>query len=217
MSRGGLTKSDREWLRGERTYADDSTRLNKKERIRERVLRTIKDFELLTRELPESDRKKIFESLSKESDSSCADEISHVFEFVYSGLADLSTDPELLANRETTEAVDRMLAFRRALVWGLERSKENFDQPRPEDQPEKIIISSNAYLHEFPLLDEARREMDTDIWREINEGSGHPGDITEYEDVLNYLALEINAKVHEHISARHEQASKELKDYDLNI
>ncbi|TKR27967.1 hypothetical protein [Natronomonas salsuginis] len=205
-----LTETEREFLRGEKEYAGNKTESNKRRNIRERVFQSLTDFELLANELPEDDRRKIFERLSKESESHGADEAASVIEFLYKGFSDLTTDPNHIAAGPKETSVERFLAFRNALTTGVARGKSEFENPQ-EEPPDIVTVASNAYLFEFPDDEDIRAELETDQWREINKQS--PGDIGDHDDVAFFLQAMIQRQIHERISARHETANKNLKDY----
>lgn len=205
-----LTKTEREFLRGEKEYADEKSETNKMQNIRERVFQSLTDFELLAEELPEEERQKIFEQLSEESESHGADEAASVIEFLYKGFSDLTTEPNHIAAGPKETSVERFLAFRNALTTGVARGKSEYGNAQ-EEPPDIVTLASNAYLFEFPDDDDVRAELETDQWREINNQSlGEDGD---QDDIAFFLQAMIQRQIHERISARHEAANKELKDY----
>lgn len=212
-----LTETEREFLRGEKEYAGEKSESNKMQNIRERVFQSLTDFELLANELPEDDRRKIFERLSENSETHGADEAASVIEFLYKGFGDLATDPNSVAEVPSGD-VNRFLAFRRALTTGIEQGKSEYPNPQ-EEPPDTVTIVSNAFLFEFPDHDDVRSELgsqsdvgdETDQWKEINKAS--PGDIGTHDDVTFFLQAMAQRQIHEHISARHQAADKDLKDY----
>ena len=211
MGRGILTATDIEWLRGEKEYASEKAELNKRQDIRDRVFQALIDFELLASELPDADRQKIFQRLSDESDSHGADESAAVIEFLYKGLNDLTIDPNYVAAGPKETSVERFLAFRNALTTGIARGKSEYTNPQ-EDPPDVVTVASNAYLFEFPDDDDVRSELETDQWREVNKHSH--GDIGDQDDIAFFLQAMIQRQIHERISARHQAAKKDLKDYN---
>ena len=205
-----LTETEREFLRGEKEYAGAKSESNKMRNIRERVFQSLTDFELLANELPEDDRRKIFERLADESESHGADEAASVIEFLYKGLSDLTTDPNNIAASPQEASAEPFLAFRNALTSGVARGKSEYTNPQ-EEPPDVVTIASNTYLFEFPNDDDVRSELETEQWREINKQS--PGDIGSHDDVAFFLQAMIQRQIHERISARHQAANKDLKDY----
>lgn len=205
-----LTETEREFLRGEKEYAGEKTESNKMRNIRERVFQSLTDFELLANELPEEDRRKIFERLSEDSESHGAEEAASVIEFLYKGFSDLTTDPSHIAAGPEETSVETFLAFRNALTTGVARGKSEYTDPQ-EEPPDLVTVASNTYLFEFPDDDDVRSELETDQWREINKQS--PGDIGNQDDVALFLQAMAQRQIHERISARHKAANKDLKDY----
>lgn len=205
-----LTKSDREYLRGDKQYKGQKSESNKLRDIRERVYQSLLDFELLVDELPEEERQKIFERLSEESDSHGAYEAASIIEFLYKGFSDLTADPSHIAASPDELPVDQLLAFRNALSKGIEAGKS--DCPMPQEEPPNIVtIASNAYLFEFPDKDELRSELDTDQWREINKLIH--GDPSDYGSTAINLQTMMQRQVHQNILTRHRAANKNIKDY----
>ena len=213
MGRGLLTNTDREWLQGDKQYKNKQTELNKRQDIRNRVFEAFDDFALLAEELPREDRKKIFERLHEESETNCVEEVSPLIEFIYSGLSDLATDPEPIANYPDSDAISRFLSFRRALIRGITKGKEGFDQSNLSgDSPNHITIASNASLYEFPDTEEIRAHTDTDQWREINRGFIYD-ETTSYEDVVGYLEAQARYEIEDKIVSQHRAASADIKEY----
>lgn len=206
-----LTETEREFLRGEKEYASEKTESNKLRNIRERVFQSLTDFELLANELPEDDRRKIFERLSEESESHGADEAASVIEFLYKGFSDLTIDPKPIAAGPEETSVERFLAFRNALTTGIARGKSEYTNPQ-EEPPDIVTVASNAYLFEFPDDDDVRSELHRgNQWKEVNKHS--IGDYGDHDDVAFFLQSMVQRQIHERISARHKAANKNLKDY----
>lgn len=82
--RGILSPTDREYLCGEKDYAQPQTDANRRQDIRERVLNGLRDISLLIRELPEKERKKLFETM--EEDHSLDAIIASMIAFGYIGV-----------------------------------------------------------------------------------------------------------------------------------
>lgn len=61
---GILTKTDRQYLLGEKEYQSQSAELNKRRDIRRRIKNGIYDFALINRNLPERDRDKLFSEIA---------------------------------------------------------------------------------------------------------------------------------------------------------
>lgn len=221
MGRGILTESDREYLRGNKEYAKEA---NKRRDIRERVYQSLHDFELLASELDGDDRLKIFDRLSQESESHCSDEVASVIEFLYKGLGDLSLDPDTIAEMPNENSVEKFLAFRKALTSGIAQGKSEYPNSE-EELPDTLTIASNASLFEFPDDDEVRSALgdqsdegdSLDPWKEINRGAqinrGVPGRKANHDDIVVFLKMQMQYRIHQQISARHQLANKSLVDY----
>lgn len=213
MGRGLLTNTDREWLQGEKEYKNKQTELNKRQDIRDRVFEAFDDFALLTEEFPKEDRQKIFKHLHEESKTNCVEEASQLIEFIYAGLNDLATDPEPIANYPNSEAISRFLAFRRALVKGISRGKEEFNQSNiTGESTNHVTIASNAFLYELPDSGGIRAHTDTDQWREVNQGFMYK-DSTSYEDVVAYMEVQAHYEIEDRMVSEHRSANKDIKDY----
>lgn len=78
--RGGLTKADREYLRGKKEYEHPETELHRKSNIRDRVRNSLRDFQLLLEELDQEERQKIF------SDQDFWDDCGDAIAFICLGL-----------------------------------------------------------------------------------------------------------------------------------
>ena len=87
--RGILTKADRAYLRGETQLANDQSERNTRRRIRNRVLESTRDFEVLVEHLSERDRQLIFEKGLGELDGPVAyDVLVSALAFLYLGIED---------------------------------------------------------------------------------------------------------------------------------
>ncbi|MFC4988754.1 hypothetical protein [Saliphagus infecundisoli] len=94
-SRGILTPSDRAYLRGEYEPGSVQSERNTRERIRERVFESLRDFELLIEHLPERDRGLVFEKRLEELDGPEAfDALVAAMAFLYRGIEDSDADVE---------------------------------------------------------------------------------------------------------------------------
>lgn len=215
MVEGFLSEIDRKWLTGEKKYSNSPNISKRKEAIREKTLQALFDFELLVRELPSEDREKIFMELHKDSNSGGVDEASFLFEFLYSGLNDLASDPEVVANYPESDAVKRMTAFRRALTNGIEQGRTGFNQSRlQEDPPGNVIIAANTDIHELPSPDDVRQEMTTDKWTQICKTLDVDQSGEDHGDVAFALCDMVSTQARHNISVRHEHATKDIKEYD---
>ena len=82
--RGILSTADREYLVGQREYEHSQSEANRKQEIRERIVNAFQDFSLLTTQLDEEEREKVFsESLSE---GSIENPLASVISFLYLGL-----------------------------------------------------------------------------------------------------------------------------------
>jgi hypothetical protein len=103
--RGILTPADRAFLLGEREMGHEQSRRNAEARIRQRVVDSILDFDLLLHTLPSKDRGQVFNELT--SDPNSLDALKAALAFVYAGADEQGIDFEELlvpAVRHTEEA-----------------------------------------------------------------------------------------------------------------
>lgn len=98
--RGVLTPADRAYLRGERTYDREQSERNTRARIRDRTFDGLVDFETLTAELSERDRRLLVERLD-EAGPAGLDALAATVAFVYS----LARETELSVDRVFAEGI----------------------------------------------------------------------------------------------------------------
>jgi hypothetical protein len=82
--RGILSTTDREYLFGNKEYAQPQTDANRRQDIRKRVVNALEDFRVLFSQLPDKERSKIFESMQDET--TLEGRLSAVIAFCYLGL-----------------------------------------------------------------------------------------------------------------------------------
>ncbi len=95
--RGALSKTDKEFLRGESDVEPQSQHeRTMRSRVRKHVIQSIKDFNLIDRELEDRDRQKIFEELPQERDGRNEFEqgATDVIRFIWRGLRERGVDAE---------------------------------------------------------------------------------------------------------------------------
>jgi len=87
-SRGVLTRSDREFLRGEKEYQSKEAAINKRRDIRQRIANGILDFPLISRGLLDKDRQKVFSQMAEREDETkqYVDGIKALLSWIYVGL-----------------------------------------------------------------------------------------------------------------------------------
>lgn len=87
-SRGVLTRSDREFLRGEKEYQSKEAAINKRRDIRQRIANGILDFPLISRGLLDKDRQKLFSQMAEGDDETkqYVDGIKALLSWIYVGL-----------------------------------------------------------------------------------------------------------------------------------
>ncbi|TKX41358.1 hypothetical protein [Halorubrum sp. CGM4_25_10-8A] len=149
--RGILTATDREWLREQTDGSTPGTAnqrdYQRRQAIQERVTNALRDFQLLTEELPESLLRDILVSLQHER--AYSDSLSYGIAFLYT----LANEREYLQEGITIgrePGAHRFLTFERALDDGLSTAREHtgwFGSPSSDGSPRSI-------LHETPPLEE---------------------------------------------------------------
>lgn len=90
--RGILTPADRAFLLGEREMGHDQSRRNAEARIRQRVVDSILDFDLLLHTLAEKDRRQVFDELTSDPDS--LNGLKAMLAFAYVGTDEQGVDFE---------------------------------------------------------------------------------------------------------------------------
>jgi hypothetical protein len=81
--RGILSKTDREYLLGAKSYENEQSEANRRQDIRDRIKNSLKDFKLIWALLEENDRNQVFSSLD---DESVDNSIEAMVSFIYLGL-----------------------------------------------------------------------------------------------------------------------------------
>lgn len=145
--RGILTAADRAYLRGQRQPASVQSERNTRARIRERVIESIRDFELLVEHLPEHDRELVFEKHLEELDGPEAfDALVAAVAFLYRGIEDTDADvEEVLREGVALAEADR----ERAVSVEFERTFHALtgeELLRRLEDGESLTLSELAYL-----------------------------------------------------------------------
>lgn len=86
---GILTRSDREYLLGEKEYKSNEAEINKRRDIRNRIKNGILDFELIDRYFPDKDRDKLFSEITDGTESEqhdFVDAVEALIAWLYVGL-----------------------------------------------------------------------------------------------------------------------------------
>lgn len=81
--RGILSKTDREYLLGAKSYENEQSEANRRQDIRDRIKNSLKDFKLIWALLEENDRNQVFSSLDE---GSVDNSIEAMVSFIYLGL-----------------------------------------------------------------------------------------------------------------------------------
>jgi hypothetical protein len=205
-SRGILTDTDREWLKGEVEYEQRQTAAKRRAQIRDRVTAALHDFALLTEHWSADERNKIFSELDEPDDIA-----AEMIKFLYIGLNDLAMQSEGVAGENQ---VDNALAFRRALSEGIESGKANFGRP-----PGEVLIDSNTKLFELPSVDDLHEDITTEQWRTANEyvqGAFDKTDdspIDQKEAAQNYH-MALHLEIEEKLFNRRQRSNSEIKRHD---
>ncbi|RCU48105.1 hypothetical protein DU504_12820 [Haloplanus salinus] len=115
-----LTPAQREYLRGEAEYEREQSETNTRYRMRKRIRNSLKDLELLSKELDPEDRKQVFADLHPLTDDDAEsddlplreDEMSGVIgaiTFLYAGSRDIGIPFEQLVEYGLLRALDQEL------------------------------------------------------------------------------------------------------------
>lgn len=207
--RGILTKSDKEWIRGETEYEHRQTSANKRSEIRERVAAGMHDFETLNEHWTADERRRTLE----ETDDPEA-VAAEIIEFLYVWLNERAADPEAMVGGD---AVDNALAFRRALCQGIRNGKRHFGSV-----PNSVLIDANTKLFEVPSVDDLRRELDTEQWRKLNEyvrgAFDEPDDgVIDKTEAAKQYDTSLNLAIEERLYSRRGRTDSEIKRHDQMI
>lgn len=107
--RGGLSRSDREFLLGEREYESEGTAKNTERRIAQRLRDSLLDFYLAVRLLEPDERRRVFRDGVSDDDqegvnSDLVQGLASTFQFIYLGLRDVPVeDFEEMVERAVTD------------------------------------------------------------------------------------------------------------------
>lgn len=207
--RGFLTKSDKEWLRGEVEYEHRQTASNKRAEIRERVAAALQDFEELNENWSADERRRAFDEVNDPETVA-----AEMIEFLYVWLLEHATDPEEMVG---SDAVDNALTFRRALSRGLRNGKQHFGSA-----PSPLLIDSNAELYEIPSAEDLQRGLDTEHWRTLNEhvrgAMDEPEDkVIDKEDAAKQYETGLKLAIAEELHIRRGQPGTEINRYDQMV
>jgi hypothetical protein len=113
-----LTPAQREYLRGETEYEVEQSETNTRYRMRKRIRNSLKDLELLSKELDPEDRKQVFADLHPLTDDESdelplrEDEMSGVIgaiAFLYAGSRDIGIPFEQVVEYGLLRAIDQEL------------------------------------------------------------------------------------------------------------
>lgn len=113
-----LTPAQREYLRGEAEYEREQSETNTRYRMRKRIRNSLKDLELLSKELDPEDRKQVFADLHPLTDDESddlplrEDEMSGVIgaiAFLYAGSRDIGIPFEQIVEYGLLRALDQEL------------------------------------------------------------------------------------------------------------
>lgn len=161
--RGILTATDREWLREQTDGATPGTAnqrdYQRRQAIQERVMNALRDFQLLTEELPESLLRDILVGLRHEG--AYPDSLSYGIAFLYT----LANEQEYLQHAITTgheAGAHRFLTFETALADGVTTAREYtdwFNSPNSD-------VSPRQTLYEIPPTEEISIADMYHQWRE---------------------------------------------------
>lgn len=91
--KGCLTRTDREFLRGEKEYESKQARYARRKSIRDGARGALRDFSLLVEELPAEEREKIFEAIDDPRSDEYRDlreDVRQTIEFIYAGMGGAS-------------------------------------------------------------------------------------------------------------------------------
>jgi len=161
--RGILTPTDREWLREQTDGSTPGTAnqrdYQRRQAIQERVTNALRDFQLLTEELPESLLRDILVNLRDER--AYSDSLSYGIAFLYT----LANEREYLKKAVVAgheAGAHRFLTFETALDDGLSTAREQTDWFGLSTSDG----SSRSILHESPPLEEISISDMYQQWRE---------------------------------------------------
>jgi hypothetical protein len=205
-TRGILTETDREWLKGEIEYEQRQTAAKRRAQIRERVALALQDFKMLTDHWPQEESRKVLEELDDPERSA-----SEIIEFLYVFLNEPATDAEKMIDEDTA---DQAVAFREALRRGIKSGKGHFD-----DTPGEVLIDANTELFELPSVDELKRAMNTNQWRDANDhvqgafDASDDADVDQEEAAQNHH-MELHLEIEEELYSRRQRSDIKINRHD---
>lgn len=222
--RGILSEADRQWLAAQNptnsefdpnTYhrKDDYKR---REAITERLINAYIDTEQLVTSLPQSLRKKIFETLNEQS-RDLSTRASAPIALTYLGLTDLTTDPDYYHNLRPPTIANTSLLFRNTVCNALKTGKDR--HPHTNNPPETVLVDANTRLQEFPEI--TASDLPQDLYARYGKGR-YDVDGTKLTATgdfppsvaIDYLYTETQAWIREKLYNRRQNADTTLNRYD---
>jgi hypothetical protein len=136
---------------------------------------------------------------------------SEIIEFLYVFLNEPATDAEKMIDEDPT---DQAVAFREALRSGIKSGKGHFD-----DAPGEVLIDANTELFELPSVDELKRAMDTNQWRDANDhvrGAFDEADdaVVDQEKAAQNHHMELHLEIEEELYSRRQRSDTDIKRHD---
>lgn len=146
--RGILSPADRAYLRGEREFGSVQSERNARARIRDRVERSVLDFELLVEHLDEEDRTLVFEKRFDEGEGTEGfDALVSALAFLYLAVGDTDLEFETVLREgiNVAEATDDRAA---TVEFEVTFHGLGVDQLREKlDRGETLSLTEIAVLH----------------------------------------------------------------------
>lgn len=241
VTRGVFTPQDKEWLSGEKS----SGASDQKRRCKSRVALAIKDLaELANEDFAQVSNLgnvgELFEDVSASGmdPEECASNLVALAYHITNGNIDYEeilesfelhraegaspNDPDRekkLGLITQDEAVDDLLAFRRALCTGIHKGKARYDH----DVPRQVIVRANTPLYNEPTEERLKSAIDTDDWRDVMSRLSDAGDPTESRtdidrpDAPKFVCNAIELEVIHQISERQNNAPTEILNRYFNL
>lgn len=182
--RGILSQADREYLRGETTFATQQSERNARARIRDRIYNAILDFEYLVEHLEDRDRELVFEKRFENMDGTDAlDAMVSAMAFLYLATGDTDLEFESVlseginvaeAKSDRAAAVDLDLTFHSLTASQLREKLE---------RGETLSLTELAFLHNS---DEVRMDELASYFREFEEDTAEIDDGRIQSKVTNF-------------------------------
>lgn len=209
QTRGILSDSDKDWLRGDIEYQHRQTAADRRRTIRTRVSEALQDFKHLNEHWSSEERRKMMEEFDYPEQSA-----AEIIEFLYILLNERSTDIDGVFDEN---AADRALAFRRGLSTGIKQAKHSFGE-----FPNFVLIDSNTALFELPSKKEIQQNIDTDQWRNANDhlrraAGGSEDDIIDKEKAARQFHMSLHFNIQTELYRRRGRADSEIKRHDQMI